>query len=203
MADDEHNPYAAPAPVAFREPSRAVDHDGPNAYEAERRPVLLVVILSCATLGLYPAIWLIRRQPFLDRRGVDKTLGGALPIFVLVTNVLGFFLAMMGHEAATVRPLFSLVGTVAAIVANFRVLGILRSDSARTGRFLEFSTIGTFFLGCYYLQYKMNQMADTPARVGGPRRKKRKKPPVEGAEDATTSAADTETEPETTTEKAG
>jgi len=75
-----------------------------------------------------------------------------------------------------------LVGGIATVLANFRVLNILRSDAARTGRFLEFSTIGTFFFGVFYLQYKMNQLADQPARVASPRRKKKRKRPVETAD---------------------
>ena len=96
-------------------------------------------------------------------------------------SALGLALAFASHEAASVRPLVQLVGAVAAILANFRVLNILRSDSARTGRFVEFSSLATFFLGIYYLQYKINQLADQPARVEKPRRKKKRKKPVETA----------------------
>jgi hypothetical protein len=139
----------------------------------------------------------------LDRRGVGKTLGGGLPIFILVANVLAFALAIAGQEAAKVRPMMSLVGTIAAIVANFRVLGILRSDSARTGRFLELSTLGTFFFGCYYLQYAMNRMADTPGRAQRPRKKKKKKARLEAAQDGTADDAGSASENEKATEKVG
>lgn len=192
MADDEHNPYAAPAPapVELREPSGTYAYDGPNEYEAQRRPVLLTIVFSVVTLGFYPSIWLIQRQSFLDRRGVGKTLGGGLPIFVLVTNIIGFVLAIVGQEAAKLRPVFTLLGGISLLVANFRVLGILRSDAARTGRFLDFSPVWTFFFGCYYLQRKINQMADTPARVERPRKKKKKKARVEAAADATADDAE-------------
>ena len=174
MADDDHNPYAPPAEpvVAFRD--TPLD-DGPNDFESERRPVVLAIVLTVVTLGFYPAIWLLKRRAFLDRQDADKELGTGLPMFILVSTVMGLGLAFAGGEATKIRPLFSLAGGVATLIANFRVLGILRSVSSRTGRFLEFSTVGTFFFGIYYLQYKINQMADTPARAERPRRKKKRK----------------------------
>jgi hypothetical protein len=92
----------------------------------------------------------------------------------VIASALNILLALSA-DTQPIRPLFSLASAIATVIANFRVLGILRSDSARTGRFLGFSTVGTFFFGIYYLQYKINQMADTPARAEAPRRKKRKK----------------------------
>jgi hypothetical protein len=175
MADDDHNPYAPPAEalVAFRD---APLDDGPNDFESERRPVILTIVLTVVTLGFYSPIWLLRRRAFLDRQDSDKAdLGTGLPMLILVASVMGVGLALAGSEAAKIRPLFSLLSGVATIIANFRVLGILRSVSARTGRFIEFSTVGTFFFGIYYLQYKINQMADTPARAERPRRKKKRK----------------------------
>ncbi|MDB4933184.1 MAG: hypothetical protein JWP87_156 [Labilithrix sp.] len=173
MPDDAPNPYAPPA-----EPLRAFgdrDHDvGPNDYESERRPVLLCLLLGAVSLGFYSTIWLFRRRRFLDRLDAGKELGTGLPMFILVATIMSILLAL-NTETAKMRPLLSLAAGIGTIIANFRVLGILRSDCARTGRFLEFSTLGTFFFGIYYLQYKMNQMADTPARAESPRRKKRKK----------------------------
>ncbi len=176
MADDDHNPYAPPADpaVALRVFSDDVG-DGPNEFESERRPVILTIVLTVVTLGFYPAIWLLQRRPFLDRQDTGKELGTALPIFVLVSSVLGVVLLFGGADTAAIRGLCSLAGGVTALIAYFRVLGILRSVSSRSGRFLGFSTMGTFFFGIYYLQYKINQMADTPARAERPRRKKKRK----------------------------
>jgi hypothetical protein len=173
MPDDDHNPYAPPA-EALRALGDSDDREGPNDYESERRSVVMCILLTALTLGLYPTIWLFKRRRFLDRLDTGKELGNALPMFILVATVMNVLLAF-SNETAPIRPLFSLASGIGTIIANFRVLGILRSDSARTGRFLGFSTAGTFFFGIYYLQYKINQMADTPARAESPRRKKRKK----------------------------
>ncbi|HSO32501.1 MAG TPA: DUF4234 domain-containing protein [Labilithrix sp.] len=184
MSDLDRNPYAPPAaePPAGRNEEDPFAGDGEASnYESERRPVILCIGLTIITLGFYPSIWLLQRRPFLDRLNASKELGTLLPILSLVAGALGIALAFGGKDTASIRPLVQLVGGISTLIANFRVLNILRSDSARTGRFLEFSTIGTFFFGVYYLQYKMNQLADTPARVGAPRRKKKRKKPVEAA----------------------
>src|SRR4051794_8372846 len=92
MADDDNqpNPYAAPR-TAFGDPSDAID-DGPNDYESERRPVVLCILLTFLSLGFYPAIWLLRRNAFLDRLNAPQRLGTALPTVVIVMNTLAFSL---------------------------------------------------------------------------------------------------------------
>jgi hypothetical protein len=179
MADDDHNPYAPPAEPVGGDVRAFGDgyEDGPNDFESERRPVILTVLLTLVTLGFYPAIWLIRRRRFLDRQDAGKKLGTALPIFIFLSTMLSLVLAFGfgGQDTAPIRSLCTLVGGVISLIARFRVLHILRSVSSRTGRFLDFSTMATFFLGIHYLQYKINQMADTPARAEGPRRKKKRK----------------------------
>jgi hypothetical protein len=176
MADDQHNPYAPPAEASadVRAFSDGYE-DGPNDFESERRPVILTILLAFVTLGFYQSIWLLRRRRFLDRQDTGRALGSALPIVSMVLNALSVIVVFGGDQAAGMSSIFSLAGGVTALVANFRVLNILRSVSSRTGRFLDFSTIGTFFLGIYYLQYKINQMADTPARAERPRKTKKRK----------------------------
>ncbi len=181
MADDDHNPYAPPAaaePDDAGEPRRAFSDeydDGPNEFESERRPWIVCLLLTLVTLGFYPSIWLLRRRPFLDRQETSTKLGTTLPIITIVLSALSVIVVFGGDQAAGLSRIFSIAGGITALIANFTVLNILRSVSSRTGRFLGFSTMGTFFFGIYYLQYKINQMADTPARAERPRKKKKRK----------------------------
>ena len=181
MADDDHNPYAPPAapePDEAASPRRAFSDeydDGPNEFESERQPVMLTIVLSFVTLGFYPSIWLLRRRPFLDRQDTGTELGMALPVMMLVLTVVSVVVVFGGTEIAGTSRLFSLGAGIASLVARYRVLAILRSVSTQTGRFLGFSSAATFFLGVFYLQYKINQMADTPARRERPRKKKKRK----------------------------
>lgn len=157
------NPYAPPGAELGPGSDLTAGDAGPSDYAPERRPVILCIGLTLLTLGFYPSIWLLRRRPFLAHLQATKHLGATMPIITIVTGVMGLGLAFFGEEASAAQQLLQLVGTIAAVLANFRVAHILRSDSARTGRFLRFSTLGTFFLGIFYLQYKMNRLAETPA----------------------------------------
>jgi hypothetical protein len=183
---DEMNPYAPPAEVESDDVAD-VDEDSEwrrakrNPFEDERRSVALVVALAFVTCGLYSPLWLMRRQRFLDSLRTDQKLG-MLPTIVLLMYIGTFGLAFIGGaaqspEVMNVERLVSAGGGVITIIANFRVAAILRSEFARTGRFLSVSNLATFFLGIFYLQYKINQGADVAPRV----KKKKKKPEVETA----------------------
>jgi len=176
MADDA-NPYAPPADA-----DAELDDEGSewrrakrNPFEDERRSVLVCVALAFVSCGLYTPIWLIRRQRFLDALRADKKLG-MLPTVALLSYIATFGLAFIGgaaqaHEILAVERIVSVAGGILTLVTNFRVAAILRSEFARTGRFLSVSGVGTFFLGIFYLQYKINQGADVAPRLK--RKKKR------------------------------
>ena len=153
--------------------------EGVSDYEAERRPVILCIVLAVVTLGLYPSIWLVQRRAFVDSLQRKKDLGVALPVLALVTGIIAIVVPFAGKDAQAIQPVFSVLAAISSLMARFRILDTLRTDSARTGRFLEFSSVATFFLGIFYLQYKINQLADQPARVERPRRKKKRKKPIE------------------------
>ena len=161
MGDEnrEPNPYSPPAELAL---PQLVGGVRVSDFTRERRSVVVCVALSVITVGLYQAVWLLRRAPFLDRLNASEQLGSGLPIFLLVMQVIGLVAPIGGRDIAPVRLFFTVVGVVAAYVACFRVARILRSDFARTGRALEVSNLATFFLGFWYLQYKINQAAVTP-----------------------------------------
>jgi hypothetical protein len=174
------NPYAPPAPQA--PPETSTVRGARSDYDGERRSVLLMVLLSIVTVGLYPSIWYIRRTPFLDSRRADKRVG------ILPWCVLLLFATVFVTSAAKAPPPLvnsvQLFSGIMNLVLAFRVAGILRSDFARTGRLVDVSGVGVFFFGCLYLQHVINQAADTPAMA----RKKRKK---KAAAPGTTAQAET------------
>jgi hypothetical protein len=153
------NPYAPPATEAL---AGVQDSGLQSSYQAERRSVLFLVFLSVITLGVYPAVWFLRRRAFLDSLDSTDKLGG-LAAAPLAATVVSFVLAFVLPDQLD-RPVSIACGAVSIITA-FRVAKILRSDFARTGRFLNVSGAGCFFFNALYLQYKINQAADTPARA--------------------------------------
>lgn len=159
--DPLSNPYAPPA-TATEAPPGAVARGGSGSYRDERRSVPLLLLLTILTLGLYPSVWFFRRRRFLDARDSSKKLG-PLAAAPLVATVVSCALAFVELPPEVDRLVTVMTGVVTLITA-FRVAAILRSDFARTGRFLKVSGVGTFFFNALYLQYKINQAADTPAR---------------------------------------
>jgi hypothetical protein len=164
------NPYAPPK--ADVGPPRGTRR---SKYEAERRSVLLLVLLCVISFGLYPLVWYVRRARFLDSLDSDKKMEGLHWAAVAVTALSFSMSILIGalhvHDGMLVevhRPIQLAVG-VAVLLVSFRVAGILRSDFARTGRLIGTSGVAVFFFGCLYLQHVINKAADTPAT-----RKKRK-----------------------------
>jgi hypothetical protein len=141
------------------------------------RSVGLVVLLSLITVGIYPAVWYIRRQPFLDALDSDQKMGKTLAWAPLVTFAIVVALGIlipddaMGGSAS--RALSGGAGAVTLMTA-FRVAHILRSHFARTGRLMNVSGVATFFLGTWYLQHVINVAAATPGRLERKKRKKKK-----------------------------
>ena len=171
MRDDEPNPYAPPAEPILESETVGAGR-GASDYTRESRPVVLAILLTLVTGGIYPAVWVYRRRSFLDSLDASKRMGKTLPSLLLVANIVTLLVAFGGKDTASLQALVSTVGTIAAIVANFRVADILRSNATRTGRFVRISSLATFFLGVYYLQYKINRLAEIPAHVAK-RKKKR------------------------------
>jgi hypothetical protein len=124
---------------------------------------MLLLLLSVVTFGLYPAIWYLRRAPFLDSLSADKKVGG-MPWINLVAYVLSLGVAVARAPEGLARLAQIAVGVINLVLA-FRVARILRSDFARSGRFIGISGAGVFFFGSLYLQHVMNEAADTPARL--------------------------------------
>jgi hypothetical protein len=157
------DPYAPPSdPLSPAAPRAAAVSD----YGGERRSLLLVIALTVGTLGLYPVIWLWRRQPFLDRLDAEAKLGAGAPIALLVLNVASFGL-LLADVPETVDRAVNLGLAVALLSLNFKVAAMLRSDFARTGRMLDVKSVWVFFLGTIYLQHVINKAAECPARIEG------------------------------------
>ncbi len=160
------NPYAPPASSAERG-ADAHPAGGVSRYDDQQRSVLLLLVLSVVTLGIYPAFWYLRRQPFLDSLDASKKLGG-LPIVLVATTFglffVGFFVEFV-HASDGISRIAQLADGIFNLFVAFRAAAILRSDFARTGRMLHISGAGVFFFGMLYLQHVLNEAAATPPRL--------------------------------------
>jgi hypothetical protein len=161
MTPPEHDPYAPPR--AFLESGAPA-----AAFELRQRPVWLVVLLSAVTAGIYDLYWL-----HVTSRALNAFFRGIRPIASAYV-VLGAFARLAEiavavavgamPEAPDIRALDSVSRLVAALVLlawRFRVRDVLSSFVSRTGRGpFPLGKVATFFLGIYYLQYKINRLPD-------------------------------------------
>jgi hypothetical protein len=161
------NPYAPPAD------DTTAREDGPVgdvevAFETERRSWLVCAALTLVTLGVYPSVWLWRRQPFLDGLGTTSQVGAWRPALVLLGTVAtlacAFFDGLVGVPRDVERLITGVAG-IATIMCEFRVATVLRSAFRGTGRRIDVSYVLTFIFGILYLQHLINRGAATPATI--------------------------------------
>jgi hypothetical protein len=176
--DPQTNPYAPPAAGV----GAVAQSTKRSKYESERRSVLLMVLLTIVTVGQYPLVWYVRRARFLDSLNADEMVD-PLQWIAVCTNVVSLVLSMalgwmhvQDSAAHFLARLLQIAGGVTVLALSFRIAHILRSDFARTGRYINVSGVAVFFLGCLYLQHVINAAADTPA--SRPKRGKKRGPPV-------------------------
>lgn len=133
----------------------------------EEQSVLMMIVLSVLTWGVYPAYWfLVRVEPF-NRIAKKKSLHLKTGTIVLVTalcvlyalaSLLAFLLRLGGipqgnavlESAKTILGLFAGLGR---IVLSFKVRAILNLK-IKTGLPILF----TFLFGPFYLQFRINEL---------------------------------------------
>lgn len=160
-ADLLDNPYAPPAAEeATAGQAGRKRRRQRSPYRDERRSVLLLIGFTVVTLGIYSAVWFIRRRHFLDSLEADVKLG-RMAMAPLMATAASFVLAFVGLPPELDQALSVGAGVVSVLTA-FHVARILRSDFARTGCSVRVSGVATFFFGALYLQYVINRAADAP-----------------------------------------
>ena len=167
----ETNPYAPPK----------ASIEDPSATGLKRRSVLLMIVLTLVTFGLYYPIWFLRRRAALNRLDSPRKL--RLWPFVLFTA--WFALQLMTGFAAALNPrgqvtggetplLFNLLQlgiNIAMLVQSFFTKDILEDHLAGPGDevpsplfvdSVKLSGVMTFFFQIFYLQYIINQYIAVP-----------------------------------------
>lgn len=144
-----------------------------------KNSVVLVIILTLVTLGLYVPIWFLRRQRWLDRLESPVKIGLWQPLLMLLLQVSLFVLAFMAAALATAHqelpaPLatFRTVASIVQFLLLFKLAFAIREIlgdrlkaalSALSGHpsecSVELSWILTFLFSIWYLQFKINECA--------------------------------------------
>jgi hypothetical protein len=146
---------------------------GATASEAgkllKRSSVLAVVLLS--VIPFYISIWFLRRRAGLNALNSEVKLGLFGPVGILGCQAVYFW----APEDSTIQVVGALAAAALIVVLAFRVRAILIDHLAAKIRevlpvsagfeaMLAPSSILTFFLNIWYLQYKINEFIDQSSR---------------------------------------
>lgn len=151
-------PMLPPAP-ATAEPDLA---EAALAFRQARLGLLAFVGLSILTLGVYPSVWVVRRQRLLDGLGAQPMITAKLAWCVALAPWVLTVIELEPH-VAKVAVWLNLLSLAVDLVFRYRVLVAINNWRARTDRPFAMTTGGWicwFVFGSLYLQWKLNQEAD-------------------------------------------
>ncbi len=128
-----------------------------------KTPVLLVIVLFLVTLGIYTPYWFLTRRLSLNSLPATKALPRIPGIVLLAIYSIDVFVQLVsisGQPAIVAVATYSSglvlsVGTALVLVLSFRVRTILNQQDTP----IYVSVIGTFLFNVFYLQFKINRMA--------------------------------------------
>ncbi|MCK5494638.1 MAG: DUF4234 domain-containing protein [Candidatus Omnitrophica bacterium] len=124
-----------------------------------------MIILTLITWGIYFPIWFLRQKKAINNLNSKTKLGSKPFYFLLFVSIISVILIYplillegkpTGNILDWADSLLNLVRGIIVIVMTFKVEGILRNHFKE-----EFSTLATFVLSIFYLQYKINRFLKT------------------------------------------
>jgi hypothetical protein len=146
----------------------------------KNKSVLLVIILSIITLGIYPAIWYMSKSDEFYNLGTKKKLGPTLPAMLIVSNILliasiiifplTIDIAQMGSFYQRLSPLqtiilfaigfFLLLKIFFSLLLAFYSRTIINQALENKESKTRVSAFLTFIFTKLYLQYEINKIVD-------------------------------------------
>jgi hypothetical protein len=145
--------------------------------ELEDNSVWAAIVLTVLTGGIYQPIWFLRRRRALNKLNSPEKIG----VFGLLVALVGFMgnvcIPLLGsfvwgssvqaeNKLGPIHPAILLVAQVIIVVQCFKVRRILLDHLAPKQEGM-FSRMGTFFLGIFYLQHKINGLLDRLTSAAG------------------------------------
>ena len=133
----------------------------------KKTPVVLTILLTIVTFGLYLPYWFFSRRKALNQLAPEdddvNLVTFSLVALYAISFCAGIYQGLTLETADALSPGFqtmlqwvNFASRILTIVAGFRVKMILE------GHYPErLSTVGTFFLSIFYLQYRINRAGQT------------------------------------------
>jgi hypothetical protein len=174
----EPNPYAPPK-------ATVADRSSASSTGLGRRRVIVMIVLTIVTFGLYYPIWFFRRRGALNRLNSPRKLRlwpftifctvTVVDVVVVIASGPGLPAGTIGAAAADLLRLARLAAGVLMLVQCFLTKDILEDhlagpeDDVSHSLFVErvkLSGLMTFFFQIFYLQYVINHyLADPTERA--------------------------------------
>jgi hypothetical protein len=173
----EFNPYDPPASIddGFEAPG---DADEPAGFNVKSVPVILTIIFSVFTGGIYMRVWFLTRARALNALRAPDVLVPAIFVVCIILDGLSFGVVLAsgvfeGLAEELAKPDYlaiaqtldnidrfeTIVVGIIILVQCFKVKRILQHYVYRQAvDGIGFSGVATFFLGIFYLQYKINRL---------------------------------------------
>ena len=170
---EEQSPVATPAE----------DYLLPVAPPLTETNILVPIILTILTCGLYVPIWFLQKRSGVNQLHSNEKLGAGPSVAVLFLDLLTVLVNMgVGNQVPFIRnfetmwapPFNALAGLaigILMVMQAFKVRSIMEAHTrvhspgplAGSIAMLQgssFSVPATFFLGIFYLQYKINELVE-------------------------------------------
>jgi hypothetical protein len=161
----ELNPYAPP--------TATVADPAPDSHGLKRRRVIVMILFTLATFGLYYFVWWFRRRPGLNRLNSFRKLALWPLLLMAAINAIQIAIAILagqtpvadviGSSTATVLNLVQFAIGVLMIVQSFRIKDMIEDHATPEsgsgpmfGEHVQLSGLMTFFFSIYYLQWAIN-----------------------------------------------
>lgn len=158
-----------------------------SAGEIKKTPVILTIIFTILTAGIYYPCWFLSRRNAINSLQTTEKLGHGVFVSVIVMQSVSLLMALVsgGFEGASeglgasdlmltakVIDLFSslidIVAGITILVQCFKLRRILREHfNHHLGHSIQWSGVLLFFFQIYYLQYKVNRLAYNAVSAGG------------------------------------
>lgn len=150
----------------------------PNTVEIKKTPVILTIIFTVITAGIYYPAWFLTRRQAINSLLSKEKIGTGVFVFGIVVYSLSLLLMMTsgffeGLSEATndleflgiskaieaLDNILSLVIAITLLVQCYKVRRILRDHfNERLGQNIYWSGVMIFFFQIFYLQYKVNRL---------------------------------------------
>ena len=131
----------------------------------KRSSVIAVVLLSLLTGGLYTGLWYLRRRKSLNSLDSASKLGVTRPVILLILTTA--YLVLPPDSTARTIAAFAVVLTNLAMAFTVRwmiidhlrtlITAVLPQSAGLQAQYSP-SSVLTFFLNIFYLQYKINEL---------------------------------------------